>query len=96
MKCTNCGASTATETFDAVPCCPDCHELARAACRRAETQMKALLVLHRDVVRVMMVEGKLRVSNASDLQSALDRVSSAVPRVPEGAEARPGTQSESR
>jgi hypothetical protein len=95
MKCSNC-RSTATRTFDAVPCCADCHELARAACRRAEAQMKALLVLHRDVVRVMMVEGKLRVSSAADIKSAIDRVPDEVPRVPQGAAPRPGPQSESR
>lgn len=95
MKCSNCRAM-ATRTFDAVPCCADCHELARAACRRAEAQMKALLVLHRDVVRAMMVEGKLRVSNAADLQSAIGGVPDEVPRVPQGAEARPGPQPEPR
>lgn len=96
MKCANCRESSATKTFDAVPCCEDCFELARSACRRADSQMKALLILHRDVVRAMMMQGKLRVSNAENLKCGLSGIPPEMSRVPQGAEACPRTQSESR
>ena len=96
MKCANCLANSATKTFDAVPCCEDCFELAQASCRRADSQMKALLILHRDVVRAMMMQGKLRVSNAENLKCGLSGVPPEMSRVPQGTETRPGPQSEPR
>lgn len=90
MKCPNCGKG-ATKVFDAIPCCEDCFELANAACRRAATQMQSVLVLHREMTRVMMADGKLGVGRATNFQDAFDRIQNAVPSVQPNPGSRPGS-----
>ena len=59
MKCSNCGEE-ADSVWAGVVVCQNCKRLADLLMRRNEQQFKTMLVLAKDKLRALLLEGKLR------------------------------------
>ena len=74
MTCMNCHVritSLAAKLWQAVLVCDNCHALATSSCARIEMDLKRLLVLAQDRVRVALVEGKLHPTHDPQAQRDL-------------------------
>lgn len=64
LPCLNCqkmvGGSDAL-IFEGVYCCPSCHAVASRALTRLEAELRSLLVLARESIRVSLIERRLHL-----------------------------------
>jgi hypothetical protein len=63
LACLNCSAVVAPEDgkeFGGVFCCPTCHLLATRLYERGSRELKQLLILMHESIRVALVEGRLQ------------------------------------
>jgi len=63
-KCANCGEHDATRRWSNIPVCVECGALADVVQRRNEQQLKMLLILANDLIRVKLAKGELRPGEA--------------------------------
>lgn len=71
ISCMNCGKAVSEKSskiFAEVFVCADCYQLADRLYRKCEGELKRLLLLLKEAVRVALVEGKLKYGQASDAE----------------------------
>lgn len=66
LPCLNCKKPVKPDDariFQSVFCCPQCHEIAVRSYGRLERELRHLLTLAADSIRVALIRGELQVTN---------------------------------
>ncbi len=67
IPCMNCKRQVAQDqgrVFAEVFVCPDCHKMAESLYNRCDGELRRLLLMLRELIRIALVEGKLQLGPA--------------------------------
>lgn len=70
MNCQNAVAPNDAKIFATVFCCPSCYFIAERLAVRAEEELKRMLIIHRDQIRIAMVTRQLSFSSPEQVTEA--------------------------
>lgn len=69
MNCLNCDKPVPEQDarlFASVFCCPTCFEVASRLYQRLEGELKKLLIISKETIRVALIEGKLHYASGEE------------------------------